>query len=395
MHQNFKIIYLYMRHIQKIVVATLLSTTLTSCFKEEPLNAECDIEQAYIHLDNPLEMFFQKSDTLISLTSIQNDIIFKVKRGTDRSALAPQFRLTEGATIYPESGSRQDFSNGPIIYTVTSQDKEWSRKYNVSFTLPTVVLNTINYDFSTFEKNTNNPANKYYVWYDKSDEGTKTFSWATGNPGYYLSKTLAKSKDYPSVPVESELEEGKYCVKLTTRATGSKAVRLQMPIAAGNFFYGRFNANIALEHPMEATEFGWQINFKPVSFEGNYKYLRGEKVTDKDQNELTDKKDYGSIYAVLYDNEAGNKVLNGNDILTSENIVALAKLPDIDNTPEWTNFNIEFQYSKDIDENKMKSYGYSLAIVCSSSVNGDKFEGAVGSTLWIDKFTIKCEKIDE
>ena len=97
----------------------------------------------------------------------------------------------------------------------------------------------------------------------------------------------------------------------------------------------------------------------------------------------------------MYDNEAGNKVLNGNDILTSENIVALAKLPDIDNTPEWTNFNIEFQYSKDIDENKMKSYGYSLAIVCSSSVNGDKFEGAVGSTLWIDKFTIKCEKIDE
>lgn len=125
-----------MRHIQKIVVATLLSTTLTSCFKEEPLNAECDIEQAYIHLDNPLEMFFQKSDTLISLTSIQNDVIFKVKRGTDRSALAPQFRLTEGATIYPESGSLQDFSNGPIIYTVTSQDKEWSRKYNVSFTLP-------------------------------------------------------------------------------------------------------------------------------------------------------------------------------------------------------------------------------------------------------------------
>lgn len=41
-----------------------LSTTLTSCFKDEPLNAECDIEQAYIHVDNPEAMFFSKNDTL-------------------------------------------------------------------------------------------------------------------------------------------------------------------------------------------------------------------------------------------------------------------------------------------------------------------------------------------
>ena len=49
---------------------------------------------------------------------------------------------------------------------------------------------------------------------------------------------------------------------------------------------------------------------------------------------------------------------------------------------------------KEFDEAKMKAYGYSLAIVCSSSVNGDNFEGAVGSTLWIDKFTIEREKTE-
>ena len=166
-----------------------------------------------------------------------------------------------------------------------------------------------------------------------------------------------------------------------------------MPIAAGNFFYGRFNANIALEHPMEATEFGWQINFKPVKFKGYYKYQRGEKVIDKNQ-ELKEKKDSGSIYAVIHDNEAGNVVLNGNNIHNSANIVALAKLPDIDNTPEWTNFSVDFSYMKEFDEAKMKAYGYSLAIVSSSSVNGDNFEGAVGSTLWIDKFTIEREKTE-
>ena len=40
------------------------SMALTSCFKDEPLNAECDIEQAYIHVDNPTAMFFSENDTL-------------------------------------------------------------------------------------------------------------------------------------------------------------------------------------------------------------------------------------------------------------------------------------------------------------------------------------------
>lgn len=386
-----------MKYYKLIAAAVIGSTTLTSCFKEEPLNAECDIEQAYIHVDNPLEMFARANDTLISLTSIQKDITFTVKRGTDRSSLTPQFRITEGATINPESGSKQDFSNGSIVYTVTSQDKNWNRTYNVSFVYPPIVLDEINYNFNNYEKNTNKPANKYYVWYDLSDEGTKIYNWATGNPGYYISKTLAKAADYPSVPVESELEEGKSCIKLTTRATGQKAVALEKPIAAGNFFYGRFKSDIAFEHPMEATEFGWQVNFKPIEFKGYYKYQRGETVIDKNQNVLEGKKDYGTIYAVLYDNEGGNIVLNGNTIenLDADNIIAVAKLPDIDDTPEWTSFDLQFDYKQPFDENKMKAYGYSLAIVCSSSVRGAHFEGAVGSTLWIDKFCIEREKTEE
>ena len=45
-----------------MIAASLIgSSTLTSCFKDEPLNAECDIEQAYIHVDNPLgETFIKK-----------------------------------------------------------------------------------------------------------------------------------------------------------------------------------------------------------------------------------------------------------------------------------------------------------------------------------------------
>ncbi len=70
------------------------SATLTSCFKDEPLNAECDIEQAYIHVDNPLEMFANYTDTIVKVLSNEQDITFNVKRHTDISNMAPLFRLT-------------------------------------------------------------------------------------------------------------------------------------------------------------------------------------------------------------------------------------------------------------------------------------------------------------
>lgn len=149
-----------------IAAVLICGTTLTSCFKDEPLNAECDIEQAYIHVDNPELMFLKANDTLVTLSSIQNEIKFTVKRGTDLSAIAPCFRMTPGATISPLSGSVQDFTNGIVKYTVTSEDKNWSRDYHVSFDFPPVVLSDINYDFSKTEKNSNKPANKYFVWYD-------------------------------------------------------------------------------------------------------------------------------------------------------------------------------------------------------------------------------------
>lgn len=53
---------------------------------------------------------------------------------------------------------------------------------------------------------------------------------------------------------------------------------------------------------------------------------------------------------------------------------------------EWTKFNIPFKYleGKSYDESKE----YKLAIVCSSSKDGDKFKGAVNSTLIVDELEI-------
>lgn len=378
-----------------IAAALIGSSTLTSCFKDEPLNAECDIEQAYIHVDNPLGMFYQQSDTLVNVLSTAEDINFVVRKTTDLTSLAPIFNLTPGATIFPDNGSEQDFSNGPIVYTTTSEDGQYKRNYRVNFIFSKDMLE---YNFDHFSLNTNAPANKYYVWTDLDDEGNPLNNWATGNPGYRMAKGSAQPDEYPTTPWSEEGHET--CVKLTTCETGKFGSDRKMPIAAGNLFLGEFDtkkaltANAAGVKGVLATKFGLPIGSQPVSFSGFYKYKRGDVFTDKN-NEVKDSKDYGSIYAVFYDNHDANGepfVLHGDDVLSSDQIISIANIGQIDDTPEWTAFNLNFklQPGKAIDPVKLSNRGYSLAIVSSSSINGATFEGAVGSTLWIDDFSIKC-----
>lgn len=93
-------------------------TTLSSCFKEEPLNAECDIEQAYIHADNKILLnllFTNPSDTLVNVQSDTTKIEFTMTQFANLKKQAPMFRLSQGATIQPESGSVHDFSKVSYI----------------------------------------------------------------------------------------------------------------------------------------------------------------------------------------------------------------------------------------------------------------------------------------
>lgn len=69
-----------------------------------------------------------------------------------------------------------------------------------------------------------------------------------------------------------------------------------------------------------------------MKFKGYYKYVPGTqsfKAKDKNGNTVTisRQEDEGDIYAVLYE-AAGldGKVLDGNNVLTSKNIVALARV---------------------------------------------------------------------
>lgn len=376
-----------------LALPAVCALSFTSCFKDEPLNAECDIEQAYIHAGENLDAWFMNaSDTLVDVQSDQTDIQFTMSGGADLSQLAPQFRLTPGATIVPENGSVQDFSNGPVTYTVTSEDKKWHRTYQVSIKGMLEFGSEHEFDFENAELDKG-----YYAWTEpwiNTNGSTSNIAiWATGNPGYNISNSKTEPLGYPTSPDEQSFD-GKG-VKLTTCRTSALADMVKKPIAAGNLFIGQFDPTNALQDAMKATKFGKAFSFssKPILFTGYYRYKAGEKFTDKNMNVLQ-QQDYGTIYAVLYDNHdaKGNAVvLYGDNVQTSEQVVALARLDNISNTPSWTSFTLNFNYKKDVDMQKLKNGGYSLAIVCSSSTNGAEFMGAVGSTLWVDKLKITCE----
>lgn len=395
-----------MKQSRFIVAALSMSciTTLSSCFKEEPLNAECDIEQAYIHADNKnlLNLLFTNpSDTLVNVQSDQTNIEFTMRRFAALTKQAPIFRLTPGATISPESGSLQDFSKGPVTYTVTSEDKQWSRTYQVRIKKgQTTMPNEIEFEFENAYL-----SKGYYNWQENWN-GNKLDIWATGNSGFKMSNSSSKPEEYPTLMIEDG-HRGKG-VQLTTRRTSGLADAMKKPIAAGNLFIGQFDATDALlGDAMKATKFGHPFSFsaKPAKLEGWYKYQAGEKFTDKNMKPL-DRHDYGTIYAVLYENidEKGNAVLlYGDNVQTSKQIVALALVGEthddngkvaIGNTPEWHHFSVDFDYQsygKTIDPVKLKNGGYSLAIVCSSSSDGANFLGAERSTLWIDSFKLICK----
>lgn len=92
---------------------------------------------------------------------------------------------------------------------------------------------------------------------------------------------------------------------------------------------------------------------------------------------------------VLYEakDAAGKDVtLTGVDINTSEYRVAEARLKDGTDKDEWTTFELAFEYLPEKSYDSTKEY--KLAIICSSSKEGDKFKGAANSTLIVDELEV-------
>ena len=88
--------------------------------------------------------------------------------------------------------------------------------------------------------------------------------------------------------------------------------------------------------------------------------------------------------------------LDGTNVLSEDNpnIISTALIPDRHETDDWTEFSVPFVYreGKSVDPVKLKDGRYRLAVVMSSSQDGDYFCGAIGSTLAVDELSIVCKR---
>lgn len=354
--------------IKNLIAILFLGFAATSCIQDEAPNAEADIESCMVPGD------VLNRDPIIG----NEQVVLPLKKGADITKLSPEFTLTPGATISPESGTEQDFTN-PKTYTVTSEDGKWKKIYEVSALfsgLPT------SFHFEETIPYKNKQGKTVYYNFKETDAIGNYLNWTNANEGFDYTGVQAKPDEFPTSPAPNGVKGN--CVKLTTKSTGYFGAQLGMYIAAGNLFTGSFK--IVIPEVVKATKFGVPFTHIPTSLKGYYKFKAGEEFT-KDGKPVPGQKDIFDIYGVFYETDENVNTLDGTNVFTSPNIISIARIANAKETDVWTEFNIPFvnQPGKTVNLQKLEDGKYNLAIVFSSSIKGDLFEGAVGSTLYIDE----------
>lgn len=224
------------------------------------------------------------------------------------------------------------------------------------------------------------------VWYAASQSVYEdgNYMWDTSNPG-------SGSFGFNPTQGSDVKHSGNFAAKLETQYAFIK-------LAAASLYYGRFNSLVGMSGAK--IDFGQEFASRPISFKGWYQYE--PEVIDNDRQEVGSSgvlkngdTDQCSIYIIL---SKGTYQVNNTDastLLTAENVwkndqfIAFGELPaeQCKATDGWVNFDIPLQYK----EGKFGEQPTHLIIVCSSSKYGDYFTGAVGSTMYLDDFSLNYE----
>lgn len=335
---------------------------------------------------------------IATISSNKADVVFYVKAGTadDKlKSLVPTFEIAKGAAISLDgkeyvAGTPVDFSKSPIFkvksesgkltYTYTVSKKEW-----------------VDYEFKhnmdAWEtRNATSTGDDAYQQYQEPANG-----WATSNEGIKYMKVMSFMNVYPQdgpyvVTPSDDAKSGKAARIETVHTTGKDMGFVSVPVVtSGTVFNGAFITDVM--NTLNSTKFGYPCTKKPVAFKGAYKYTAGKDYyfcpDPKKAHDATidkTKTDAPAMNAVLYEVDSYTfDVLTGMDLLTSDKIVAIASV-DGKAQASYTDFNVSFTFreNKTFDSSKK----YKLAIVCSSSKDGDKFSGAPGSVLFVDNLEV-------
>lgn len=311
-----------------------------------------------------------------------NTITFKVKASAtadDLKALVPTITYSHKATIAPESGVAQDFSdNKKVIYTVTSEDGTVVKEYQVF--ISGTVENKDVYDFEAWAV----PEDAMYK------DVVQPTGWATCNDAVALIKNMGSFGDivykgaYPVRETSDCVSGEKALLAESVDTKGGTLLSQKVPkVTAGTAFLGTFNAFAALGDPMSATSFGNECLDKPLEVKGHFKYIAGTDFYTSDGQLDKSRKDKCTIAAVLYEVDSNDDTLNGDNIYNSPKIVAKAML-NSEGQAEYTPFSLKLEYIKEYDVTKK----YKFAVIFSASEDGAKYNAAIGSKLYIDDVEI-------
>ena len=385
----------------KAMITFVLCCCMISCIKDEAPNNECDIESAWVEGAELEKLFYKPADMRKeNISSTETSITFIVRSMAMVPTEIPvNFKITDKASIEPASGSLQDFTKGPVTYTVTSEDGQWNRTYKVAFTEPILPKSKFSYENVDTLEGGFLVLNKYHQFYELNQNGEKQRFWASGNAGFALSLfSGAGPKQFPTYMSENGFEGNG--VRLKTMYAGDLGKGMGKPIAAGNLYLGRFMVEYAAMDPLKATEFGVQWDRDPVRITGYYKYKPGPEFTNVKMEVIPDRIDEASIYAVFYNNIDpngsqyflyGEELADLDKIIDNPQVYKVARVPSLPPTDQWTRFEMFFE-GRDVPEEAVANKNCNLAIVFSSSKNGAQFEGAIGSTLYIDEVEVSYEK---
>ena len=169
-----------------------------ACLKDEPAGIEADIVSVHLEPTAAARLLGITAAPVRQVSANDTDIVFTLAADADTAllrTLSPTFTLSNGATLRCLDGEQPDFrQRRRVAYEVTSQDRQWKRRYTMSF-VPAADFP----EFFGFEDHAlNSPDPHYFTWFEKNADGTARNFWASGNPGFLLSRYDAKSDEYPT-----------------------------------------------------------------------------------------------------------------------------------------------------------------------------------------------------
>lgn len=306
--------------------------------------------------------------------------------------IAPKLVVSDGAKVFYNGelydGGAIDCSKTQRINIVSEKDYSEGKKSGTEYIISCASLNfATNLEQWELKNNTDDEDMKYYE---------PIGGWTTSNPGVEYLKSMSTFTKYDKTKPYAVLEEatgysGK-AAKLTTLDSSGSFLPMVPYVTSGSLFNGVFITEIS--NTLKSTRFGQPCDREPKAFSGAYKYKAGEKYyvcsdpSKANKAELDESKtDAPAMNAVLYEvSDFMADHLDGTNLLTSDKIVAIASVKDAGEKADWTTFNVVFEWKSGKSWNA--SNKYKLAIVCSSSKDGDKFSGAPGSTLYIDDLKV-------